>query len=457
MNEFTAKWLDEHQQELVATLQDCLRLRSVRNDDDTAPGAPYGRDIAKCLEFYLNKAQELGFATKNVDGYVGCVDYGEGEELLAIVNHLDVVPEGNGWTHPPYGAVIEDGKLYGRGAQDNKGQAMALLFALAAVKASGLETKRRIRLIGGCDEEHGMSDLEYYVEKEGNPDLAFSPDAGYPLINSEKMIYDSTFAKEYASSVKLLSGAAFNVVPADADCFLPLPVETVQAACDAADPTFGYTCEAAEGGTKLHVLGKAAHGSNPDNGKNACLAALQVMKTLPLPAADLETAKALADLLEHNSHAENFGLDISDASGRLTMNIGICVWDETGIHRLTQDVRAPISASEDEITAKLSAGFAKAGLTMVDHNCSPGYYISPEHELVSQLMDVYEEHFGERPAPVAMGGGTYARKLKNAVAFGTARHGLSGPVHAPEEFVRLDFLLQDAKVMADAIIRLACK
>ena len=154
---------------------------------------------------------------------------------------------------------------------------------------------------------------------------------------------------------------------------------------------------------------------------------------------------------------QDFGLDISDASGRLTMNIGICVWDETGIHRLTQDVRAPISASEDEITAKLSAGFAKAGLTMVDHNCSPGYYISPEHELVSQLMDVYEEHFGERPAPVAMGGGTYARKLKNAVAFGTARHGLSGPVHAPEEFVRLDFLLQDAKVMADAIIRLACK
>jgi len=455
MKQFIYNWIDEHQQDMIEALRGCVKIRSVRNDEDAAPGMPYGKDVAKCLDYSLNVAKSLGFDVKSTDGYVGCVDYGKGDELLAIINHLDVVPEGTGWAYAPFDAEIVDGKLYGRGTQDNKGQAFAVLFALAAIKASGLETKRRIRLILGCDEEHGMSDLEYYVAKEGMPDLAFSPDAGYPLINSEKMIYNSTFGKAYASSIRVKSGDASNVVPANADCFLPLPLDVVQAAADAADPTFLYTCTAEGDGTHLHVLGKAAHASNPTNGKNAFFAALQLIKTLPLPEEDANTVRILADLLGHTAHAENFGLDISDESGNLTMNIGIADWDETGIHRLVQDIRAPISASEAFITEKLQEGFAKAGLTMEECECSPGYYRSPDEELVSILLDVYEDHFGDRPAPKTMGGGTYARKLDNAVAFGTARPD-SSPVHAPDEFVRLEYLLQDCKVMADAIVRLAC-
>lgn len=153
MSVFTDKWIDEHKDELVEKLQQCVRINSVRDDGSTREGAPFGEGAAKCLEDTLNTAKEMGFEVKNLDGYCGTVDYGTGEEQLGILAHLDVVPEGEGWTYPPYAAEIHDGRLYGRGTMDDKGPAFAALFGLAAVKASGVETKRRVRLILGCDEE----------------------------------------------------------------------------------------------------------------------------------------------------------------------------------------------------------------------------------------------------------------------------------------------------------------
>ncbi|EGD49950.1 peptidase M20, partial [Thermoanaerobacter ethanolicus JW 200] len=70
---------------------------------------PYGEGVAKALDKALEIAQSLGFRTKNVDGYVGYAEYGEGEEMIGVLGHLDVVPEGDGWTYPPYGAEIHDG------------------------------------------------------------------------------------------------------------------------------------------------------------------------------------------------------------------------------------------------------------------------------------------------------------------------------------------------------------
>lgn len=179
MSVFTDKWIDEHKDELVEKLQQCVRINSVRDDGSTREGAPFGEGAAKCLEDTLNTAKEMGFEVKNLDGYCGTVDYGTGEEQLGILAHLDVVPEGEGWTYPPYAAEIHDGRLYGRGTMDDKGPAFAALFGLAAVKASGVETKRRVRLILGCDEECGMGCLHHYNEVEKAP--------GYVLLSRCKL------------------------------------------------------------------------------------------------------------------------------------------------------------------------------------------------------------------------------------------------------------------------------
>ena len=115
----------------------------------------------------LNTAEKLGFSVHNMDEQAGWCEFGEGPEMAAVLCHLDVVPEGEGWTVPPYEGRITEGRIYGRGAMDDKGPAMAALYALWALKESGVPLRRRIRLIFGLNEETGSEDMKYYLNHGG--------------------------------------------------------------------------------------------------------------------------------------------------------------------------------------------------------------------------------------------------------------------------------------------------
>lgn len=458
MSVFTDKWIDDHKDELIERLSQCIRIKSVRDDATACEGAPFGTGAAECLESTLKAASEMGFETKNLDGYCGTVDFGSGKEMLGILAHLDVVPEGEGWLYPPYAAEIHDGRLFGRGTMDDKGPAFAALFGMAAVKASGVKTCRRVRLILGCDEECGMGCLHHYNEVEETPTLSFSPDASYPLINSEKMIYGSSYAKLYPSRIRIKAGTVSNAVPGKAELFIPVTAQQVKnAVSELNNADFSYDIAECDGGVSVTVNGLAAHASMPELGKNAFLGALQLLNALPLEVEDASTVAALADVLKFDNHGESIGIDSSDASGRLTSNVGVVEWDETGIKRMTMDIRAPISANGEHITAKLREAFSKAGMQETHSGYSNGYYMPPECELVSKLIGVYNARFNTDAKPMAMGGGTYARHLSNAVAFGTEREDEPACIHMANECIRIDHLIEDAKIMADAIIALAAE
>ena len=150
-------------EEEVAALQGVLRIKSVECLGEN--GTVYGQGVADCLDYVLKLGASMGFAPRNVDGRCGYLEYGEGAELVTVLGHLDVVPEGTGWTYPPYGAEIHDGRIYARGAIDDKGPMMAALYALKAVKESGIALKRRVRLLFGLNEETGCACIRHYVEK----------------------------------------------------------------------------------------------------------------------------------------------------------------------------------------------------------------------------------------------------------------------------------------------------
>lgn len=459
MNPKIDKWIDDHADALIAGLQRCLSYRTVKDTASAGEGAPFGRDIANCLEDTLAQAHALGFETKNLDGYCGTADFGEGEEQLGILCHLDVVPEGTGWKYPAYAAEIHDGMLYARGVMDDKGPAFAALYAMAAIKSLGLPMKRRVRLILGCDEESGMQCLAHYNKVEKAPDMAFSPDADYPVVNSEKMIFRSEYKKDYPSKLKIKAGTVPNAVPGEAEAELALSLNRVLPIMEAFLEKSEFACaaEATEDGCRIKMTGVAAHASMPEQGRNAFLALLALLDKLPLDEEDAKIVSGLSAALRYDCHGETFGLDISDASGRLTLNPGVVVWDETGLKRLTLDIRAPISANGDEIKEKLAAGFKAAELTEIKVSWSEGYYIPPESELVRSLLDVYAARSGKRLEPLAIGGGTYARHLKNAVAFGIERPGEPSSIHMANECMPVAHLVEDTKMMADAIIALAVK
>ena len=101
--------IQNNMDDLIADLQGCIQIPSVYTEDDS--GYPYGKPVQDCLEYVLNCAAKLGFSTVNMDNQVGWCEYGEGEEMVAVLGHLDVVPEGDGWSVPPYsGLVQENGK-----------------------------------------------------------------------------------------------------------------------------------------------------------------------------------------------------------------------------------------------------------------------------------------------------------------------------------------------------------
>ena len=458
MNPKVDAWLDAHQEAIVEAVQKIIAIPSVKAE--AAPNAPFGTDIRAALDNALALAGEMGFETKDLEGYAGYAEFGEGEELVGILCHLDVVPAGVGWSYPAFGGEFHDGRIYGRGTVDDKGPAIAALFAMAAVKECGLPMKRRVRLILGCDEESGMECLEYYCKHAEIPAMSFSPDAEYPLVNSEKNLFSASYRLPYASSITIQAGERSNVVPGEAMATIPLPLARILPIMEAYMEKSEYGCSAEtvdEETTKITVRGLSAHASLPEQGRNAFFALVDLLDKLPLPEADAKAVSDVARAFGFECHGESFGLDKTDASGRLTLNVGIIDWDETGIRRLAIDIRAPITMEQGEIEAALNARLNPIGLTVAATGFSKGYCMPPESELVSKLLQVYSARTGAPAEPLAIGGGTYARHLPNAVAFGCEIPGHEASIHMPNEYITIEDLMFNVHVLADAVIALGCR
>lgn len=441
--------------ELIAATQQVIRLRSVRGP--AAPGAPFGKDIARCLEYVLELAASMGFSVKNLDGYAGVIDYGCGAaETLGVLCHLDVVPEGTGWTHEPFGGDLEDGRIWGRGALDDKGPTLSSLYALQAIKQAGLPLRRNVRIILGCDEETSWQCMQHYETVEPLPDLAFSPDADYPLIWFEKGLLQAIYTKQCPSRIRVTAGTLPNVVPGEARGNVPLQAEGIAPVAAAVEAETGcaVTLQPEDGGTAILVQGAAAHASTPALGNNAAAALLLLLSRLPL-GADSALAGELARRFCGSIRGEGVGIDRTDETGRTTLNLGILHWDEAGIQRLSLDVRCPLALTPDAALAALDGALHPLGFATVSTYKKTLHMVPRDSELVKTLLDVYERRAGERLEPLAVGGATYARTIKNAVAFGCERPGSANRIHMPDEHISVEDMMFNTYMLADAILALA--
>jgi succinyl-diaminopimelate desuccinylase len=289
-----------YKQQILADLQELLRIPSVQGSP--APGAPYGIDTVRALDFVLRRGAELGFKTRNVDGHAGHVEYGDRGPLIGILVHLDVVPPGEGWEHEPFGGTLEEGCVYGRGASDDKGPAVAALYSLRAFADAVPDPQMRIRVIFGLNEESGMAGVRHYFEHEPVPDYGFSPDAVYPLLNresgiahvflrgrrspgsaDEKVAHTAAGAEARSTSAASLpvrtidGGLAFNMVPAAAEARVdPAYADTLRRFLDeeylpgTAEPRIPVARdEDPREGVRVTAEGVSAHGGMPSNGVNA--------------------------------------------------------------------------------------------------------------------------------------------------------------------------------------------
>lgn len=437
-------------EEMIRTL--CTNLRIQSDAQPPEEGKPNGPGAARALEHALRTADQMGFVTKDVDGQAGWAEYGQGEEMIAVLGHLDVVPAGEGWTYPPYAGMIEDGRIYGRGALDNKGPIFSALYGLKAIKESGLPLKRRIRIIFGTSEELGaFADMAYYVAKEELPVAGFTPDADFPVIYAEKGILHVTFSRDFPpqdqagipsaggdpytdiSLESLKGGVAVNMVPDKAEAVLNVNGRRV----------------------RLESSGLSAHGSTPQDGQNACFALLELLSHQDLPLAMQDAFSFLTYTLTRETAGENLGVAVSDdPSGPLTVNLGLLEGDGSYI-RGSLDIRYPVTVPRDRILSDLENSFSKGGFRIDAISHQPPLYVPRDDALVKTLIRVFQEKTGLAYEPVSTGGGTYARSMPNILAFGPVFPGDNYPFHKPDEFIDADRLVLLGQIYAQAMYELA--
>ena len=450
-------------QQLVEMISRLVRIRSVR--EEAQPGMPFGPGPAAALAEGLKLAEELGFAAKNYDNYVGAVDFNDQETQLHILCHLDVVGEGTGWTvTEPYEPVEVDGMLYGRGTDDDKGPVAAVLLAMQAVKDLGVPLKKNVRLLMGTDEESGSEDIAYYYSKEPYAPCTFSPDGEFPVINLEKGSYKPVFTKTWAAEsatprVKELHGGfRINVLPPEAQCVVAeLSAQAARPYCDKAAAETGVTYELTERGDDLHILckGKGAHASTPEEGVNAITGLIHLLCALPLAKVGSTAAlHALNALFPHGDSAgKALGIAQADQmSGPLTLAFSLLELNDTGLSGQF-DSRVPVCANEDNCKAVAEAAFAKFGFAAEGGMQAP-HYTPADTPLVTTLLKCYEQYSGRKGECLAIGGGTYVHDIPGGVAFGCAMPGFNGNMHGPDEHTCIADQLTAAKIFAQAIIDL---
>jgi len=460
--------VDSYRDELIENIRKWISVPSVQGEP-AGKNAPFGKEVRRMLDMALEDGRRFGFEVRDIDGYAGDISYGSGEQTMGMLAHLDVVPLGDGWKHDPLGGEIEDGRLYGRGTTDDKGPALCALYAMRAVKEAGIPLKDGVRLILGCDEETGMSDMRHYASKLKMPDYGFSPDAEFPVINIEKGGVNMRLSKvtggEDGAEIPVLSlyaGERPNVVPAEATAVVGLEHVSLDvlrdklATIEAAHDKFRLAAvPEGEGRAKVIATGVNAHAAMPERGVNAAGMLLIALKELGAGGGSRKAIAMLAEAVGMEYNGKSLGIACEDElSGALTCNLGILRYDENELSALL-DIRYPLCGSEEMMLGQAAKRVAPAGMSVCCASSHTPLHVPAESKIVRGLLKVYHEVTGLPAYTIAIGGGTYSRMMPNTVAFGVCFPGDMDVCHIADEYIDVEKMMLGVRIFAHAIAEIA--
>ncbi|WP_244094362.1 dipeptidase PepV [Jeotgalibacillus salarius] len=468
----TISWIDEvnkRKDAIINELQQLLAIPSVLNEADTDEHAPLGKEVKRALEYLLHAGEQAGFKSKNVGNIAGHLEMGQGEELLGILCHVDVVPAGKGWSHPPFEGVIQNGKLYGRGAIDDKGPTIAAYYAMKIIQELDLNMNKRVRMIIGTDEESDWRCVDRYFSEEEMPSIGFAPDADFPVIHAEKGIMDADFhLTKYEPDVhapkiemhSFHSGERYNMVPDFAKAELTVHAEQTYLLQEYEEFLKEYELTGdfyvKSGLLTMELHGKSSHAMEPDNGVNAGVMLLRFLNHFELDARSKAFASFANKYLYNGSRGVALGIaGKDDVSGDLTLNTGLIRFDESHAY-FGLNIRYPVTYDMDTKRKWLADEMENKHIQIKVKDDSKPHHVEGDDPFVQTLLSVYEKQTGEKGELLAIGGGTYARSLEKGVAFGALFPGREDVAHQKDEYIEIEDLLKATAIYAEAIYQLAC-
>lgn len=410
--------------------------------------APFGVPVRQCLTECLALFKEEGFEVyEDPEGYYGYAEIGQGEKTMGILCHLDVVPPGDLslWKTNPFEAVVTETSLIGRGVQDDKGPSMAALYAVKALRDAGVTFQHKIRFIFGTDEENLWRCMSRYHEKEEQVDFGFVPDSKFPVIYAEKGLLQVYFEGPSVNGYEVSGGSALNVVPDEAR-FRKSDYQSLVSYFEKQ----GWPYQVDEDEDVFIAKGRAIHSKSAPDGVNAIS---RLMVALDSIQPDFLSQLLGNKIGEDANGLSLFGHVFDEMSGDLTFNVATLSADSEKT-TIGLDIRMPVTTDKELILTQLEKIAQKFGFTCHEHDYLASLYVPKESELVQTLLQTYRDMTGDLREPQVNGGATYARAMKNCVAFGAMFKDTKDTMHQPNETWQRDELEMTMKIYAEAIYRL---
>lgn len=455
---------------MVSTLSELISIPSIAV---RTPGPdPFGPQVQRAYDYMLAKAGEAGFTTWDADHFGGHFDYrGSGSDIVGILGHLDVVPEGDGWDFDPFGGAVSDGCVCGRGAMDDKGPVIASFYAMKALQDLGYQPVKTIRMILGLDEETQWEGMRHYLAfAEDLPGCGFTPDADFPVVRAEMGFLVFELARKFGRNTNkglqlrsISGGTAANCVPDSARAVLyddtGAGYDEIRSMIAELRETTGWKihCKGIGKSLEIRTLGRSAHGAKPEKGENAIAMLMGVLGCFHFASDDVaEFIHFFNDHIGFDLHGERMGCALADEpSGSLIWNTGM-IQQDSGSVRLTINVRYPVTLDVETVYEGVTKTITPYALGIIKVRHVPPVYFPAEDPVIGELTEIYRRHTADQDhQPLVIGGGTYARALPGIVAFGARFPGDADLGHQKNEKISIDRLLQLSKIYAEAIYRLA--
>lgn len=448
MDNIFDKKANEVYNDALEDLKKFVSINTIYDEKTKFKDCPFGKGVRRGLDYVAELGKKFGYKVDRCDYYATELSIGEGEKVIDIYAHSDVVPVSKNWKTDPFYPTIENNIMYARGASDDKGPLIAALYGLNIVKDNFPIEGYKIRFIVGGDEERGSSCLEHYfnVLHKGYPTYGFSPDADYPLIYAEKGIfsYKASYNVDLKGIKEFSFGQALNVVLSEVE--LPLSEDFKKTILEYKNEHKEVKISYENG--VLKIIGKPSHGSVPENGINAGLHLLNLLSCYyhnPLLNKIYEDYK-IGDGKNFKGDYSSFHFKgssycvgkLSYKDGKLTIFVNMRLPENVDEKDAINNVKENTKANEVEL---LSA--------------SKGFIIDPNSDFILALLNAYQEETSDYTSKVeAIGGGTYSRESKNTVAFGMQFPGIDTLMHQDGEFLRLEDFKKSIAIYAHAIYNL---
>ena len=429
------KYIEDNYENMLNDLKRLVKYNSVLCDDEK----PFGSQNRKVLEEAILMMNEKGFNTKNVDYYACYGEVGQGDKTIGVVCHLDIVPAGEGWESNPFEVVQKGDRLYGRGVSDDKGAAVASMYAIKYLLDTNYQFKKKVRLILGCNEETGSKCIKHYVQKEGGVDMGFTPDGEFPGIYAEKGMISGVF-KAKSKIVSIKGGEASNIVCKKVECELPSgSYDATKFKKYLDDNNIKYEIN----GNTVTVFGVAAHASAPDSGINAMSYLMEALYNADFNDEYVDLYHKYIGLFVHG---EKLGmLPLKDDETDTSVNIGV-IKKEGDLILSSVDIRFPITRTVDDCKKVLE----NIEPLEIKNMINPLYF-KKDSPMIKAMLKAYRDVTGDNSDMIAIGGGTYAKSINNIIAFGCAFNEEENHIHDANESLGIDDFKKQAEIYIEAI------